>query len=685
MQRPLVHAPGAARRHYDSHPPAAARGPHRRVHRAGLRPAPLRTPAPLAPCFCSVCRGNLAPGHLPESFRCASRQRGGRVVAALPIFGDPRRRKIRPRIDWDSTTTQTPEWVPQQLLRVLPFLRNWEMVRRIAVTASVLCGLVLLSLVALPSLDFAAIQEHAPQLLTPFKAPWEAPLSLLEIGISPYITASIAAQLCTFLPRQVGSVNTEKFYQAIPCLCVFREIEERQDTDTIERFKWNLFVLGSSIAGVTSLLTGLKVVQFSSLAQAPGTSLAWQGATVLMLTFLAVATGVVAFLLVWAGAYQLDRQLRKMRQKRRANKAGKKDADIVIKGSKPIRPVAWAGSALAATFVAALVLPDPVALLKSGFFPAVAKSCVLALFRLVIAFCLGGLLFAGALIAERAAWLIEEHGLGDGTTVVICLSIAGNIWTSGSTVLPKLFSGAVPAGTGALLGGVVAAMFAAMLALNVWTTKLPLRYLGTGDSQLSVAGYSKSANVAGKTEAPYLPIKPAPGAMLVILSVNFMLLEIPRTICNLSASSAETWHRLGQWTQSVPCDIFVFATVVLFQALGIGKIHNISDYLMATNASIVGVVPGEQTKQYLTKRIRRLRIQGGVVLGAVVVAARRVDQWCLAQFSAAVGATSFLIVFSLVLSTVRQLQSLAVKGRMRRLVESTMGPLVLHGDVVRLP
>lgn len=182
-----------------------------------------------------------------------------------------------------------------------------------------------------------------------------------------------------------------------------------------------------------------------------------------------------------------------------------------------------------------------------------------------------------------------------------------------------------------------------------------------------------------------LPIKLiAAGVIPVIFAVAFLSLpafvgQVLKATGNAQylelANNLITWFQApqpGQFTGSTwsamiyPASYFVL--VIIFTYFYTGIVFNsneIAENLQKQGGFVEGVRPGLQTEKYLTRTVNRLILFGSVVLGLIAVLPF-IAEYVFAQFGVtglqnlAIGGTGILIVVSVALESLRQINSRAL-------------------------
>ncbi len=297
---------------------------------------------------------------------------------------------------------------------------------------------------------------------------------------------------------------------------------------------------------------------------------------------------------------------------------------------------------------------------------------------------------AGSILLMWLGELITEQGIGNGISLLIFAGIISQMPKTLATLGQSLFD----TSQGAL--SVFGWFELPLNPLAFWTT------LGLGAVGLAVLyilvkineaqrvitiNYAK--RVQGNTNyggvKSILPIKLiAAGVIPVIFAVAF--LSLPAFVGQvIKATGSEkymelannliTWFQApnpGQFT-GMAAEAFIypvayFVLVILFTYFYTGIVFNsseIAENLQKQGGFIEGVRPGEQTEKYLARTVNRLNLFGATVLGLIAVMPFAVE-YLLYNFAGvqnsnlAIGGTGLLIVVSVAIEALRQINSRAL-------------------------
>lgn len=258
----------------------------------------------------------------------------------------------------------------------------------------------------------------------------------------------------------------------------------------------------------------------------------------------------------------------------------------------------------------------------------------------------------GSMLLVWLGDLITEYGVGNGVSLLIFVSIIGR--------LPTAFYGFLATVTADTFMNTLVFLALAVLVImsvvlvNEGTRNITIEYGRTG---------AKSQKVTN-----FLPIKiNQAGVIPIIFAVSVVM--VPSMLGGpLSTSSNAFLHNLGTFfsqnfnSNSLPYNIFYFILVVGFTYFYTSVQFNpekIADDVKKRGGFVPGVRPGSATTKYLKKIVNRITLAGALFLGAIAILPYLV-QSLVSISSLTIGGTGLLIVVSVVLETIRQVESLTV-------------------------
>lgn len=297
---------------------------------------------------------------------------------------------------------------------------------------------------------------------------------------------------------------------------------------------------------------------------------------------------------------------------------------------------------------------------------------------------------AGSILLMWMGELITERGIGNGISMLIFAGIISQM----PTMLSTLWSSLVDTTQGSFnvfgwfdlpinptIFWVVLALASASLLMLYLLVKInEAQRVITINYAKRVQGNSSYGGIKS-----VLPIKMiAAGVIPVIFAVAF--LSLPAFVGQILKSTAnpayaEIADNLIRWFQApnpgeftgASGEAFIypviyFLLVILFTYFYTGIVFNsneISENLQKQGAFIEGVRPGQQTEKYLTRVVNRLVLFGSLALGLIAVTPFAVEYVLynltgISNANLAIGGTGLLIVVTVALESLRQINSRAL-------------------------
>lgn len=344
------------------------------------------------------------------------------------------------------------------------------------------------------------------------------------------------------------------------------------------------------------------------------------------------------------------------------------------------------------------ILTVPLAVLQSIAFIFIIRQTVLAgntgvlsetsLYQWVVAVTA---MSAGAIMMMWLGELVTEQGVGNGISLLIFAgivsqlpSLLSGVWTSIVTVPDEssrlnIFGWFTLPVNGLAFWVTLAVALVALMVLYILVKINEAQRVVTVNYAKRVQGNSAYSGVKS-----ILPVKLiTAGVIPVIFAVAF--LALPAFIGQILKSSnnpkyADLANNLINWFQTPQpgafgyggLDSFIypvsyFLLVVLFTYFYTGIVFNsneIAENLQKQGGYIENVRPGLQTEKYLARTVNRLTLFGAIALGLISVMPF-IAEYIFAQMginaaNLAIGGTGLLIVVSVALETIRQINSRAL-------------------------
>ena len=249
-------------------------------------------------------------------------------------------------------------------------------------------------------------------------------------------------------------------------------------------------------------------------------------------------------------------------------------------------------------------------------------------------------------------WLGEQitaRGIGNGISLIIFAGIVAN--------LPSAIAGTLELGrTGALSSLIIVALILMSIGVIFF-----IIFVERAQRRIIIQ-YPKrqQGNKMSGGESSHLPLKLNTAGVIPPIFASSILL-MPMTIIGFSAGTGPEWLStvaalLGRG-QPLYLAIYVFMIVffAFFYTAVVFNPEDTADNLKKHGGFIPGIRPGANTSQYLDKVLTRLTVVGAAYLAAVCL----LPEILISRFSVPFyfGGTSLLIVVTVTLDTVSQVQS----------------------------
>ncbi|KKT75731.1 MAG: Protein translocase subunit SecY [Microgenomates group bacterium GW2011_GWA2_44_7] len=263
---------------------------------------------------------------------------------------------------------------------------------------------------------------------------------------------------------------------------------------------------------------------------------------------------------------------------------------------------------------------------------------------------------AGTIVLMWMGELITEHGIGNGISLLIFAGIVGRlpvIFFQTSTGIQT----AVNPLNYVILAGLTFAVIVAIVFTNEASRNITVQY----------AKRIRAGRVFGG-ESTHLPLRiNQAGVIPIIFAVSLVLIpgmlgqflgQTPNAqLADFARSLAATFQ-----PTTVTYNLVYFVLVVGFTYFYTAVVFNppkIAEDLRKSGGFIPGIRPGEPTVEYLNHISNRITLFGALFLGAIAVMPS-VAQQITGINNLTIGGTGMLIVVSVVLETVKQVESMLV-------------------------
>jgi len=262
---------------------------------------------------------------------------------------------------------------------------------------------------------------------------------------------------------------------------------------------------------------------------------------------------------------------------------------------------------------------------------------------------------AGALFLMWLGELISEKGVGNGVSLLIFAGIIADFPNSiRQMILQTQTAGAARIPSLALFFVMALVIIAGVVLVNESRRNIPVSYAKRVRGMRLYGGVST-----------YLPLNINPaGVIPIIFALSIML--FPTMIANFLGGAGGQVGAIAKsignfFENSLAYGVIYFLLVVLFTYFYTAVTFDpkaISTNLQKMGGFIPGIRPGESTAHFMYYILNRVLLIGALFLGTIAVMPSIVQVVTqVQQFRFLIGGTSLLIVVSVVLETVRQINA----------------------------
>ncbi len=261
------------------------------------------------------------------------------------------------------------------------------------------------------------------------------------------------------------------------------------------------------------------------------------------------------------------------------------------------------------------------------------------------------LITGGSIFVMWLGELITEKNIGNGISMIIFTNIVAQLPQTVQQLLATYDSSQLPT----MIGYIVLAV--AMVFGVVYITE--------GQRNIPIASARQIRGQAGGRET-HLPMRiNQAGVIPIIFAVSLVLLP-PIVGQYLAGTTIPSLITVGQWLVGVFDNKFIYATIYFifvfiftyFYTAVVFKPEQIAENLQKRGSFIPGIRPGKPTIDYLQFVSNHLLLAGALFLGVIAVAPVIIQAVMSSSTTGViVGGTSLLIVVSVALETVKQIQA----------------------------
>jgi preprotein translocase subunit SecY len=189
--------------------------------------------------------------------------------------------------------------------------------------------------------------------------------------------------------------------------------------------------------------------------------------------------------------------------------------------------------------------------------------------------------------------------------------------------------------------------------------------------------YAKRRTESGLANASYIPLKlNQAGVIPIIFAVSLVLLPSllgqflsgvgNSTVANFARTLSSAFNPQGL-VYNLTYFFLVFGFTYFYTSVVFNP-EKVAENLQKSGGFITGIRPGKETEKYLGFVLSRLTVVGGMFLGLIAVLPSFFQNYIGAS-NLAIGGTSILIVVSVALQMIREMEGELVMGRYDRFIK----------------
>ncbi|MFC1632901.1 preprotein translocase subunit SecY [Patescibacteria group bacterium] len=257
----------------------------------------------------------------------------------------------------------------------------------------------------------------------------------------------------------------------------------------------------------------------------------------------------------------------------------------------------------------------------------------------------------GSVLLMWIGEMISEKGIGNGVSLIIFAGILAGAPSSVQT----FFTNYDPSQLGTIIGFLIIGL--AVIMGVIFITE------GQRNVPISYARHHKGNRLFGKI-ATHLPLRVNQGGVLpIIFAISILLL--PGVVAGFFVNSDITWLAASAQfiveiaqnpvVYSLTYFVLVMAFTYFYTALMFDA-KNVAENVQKSGGFVPGIRPGEPTANYLRYVVNRITFAGAIFLGVIAILPFLM-QTSSSVASFTIGGTSLLIVVSVALETMKQIEA----------------------------
>lgn len=258
------------------------------------------------------------------------------------------------------------------------------------------------------------------------------------------------------------------------------------------------------------------------------------------------------------------------------------------------------------------------------------------------------LLLAGSMLVMWLGESIDEKGIGNGISIILFASIVSRGVSLVGYCVQKAQTGYWWIILIFVVLGLV--MFAFIVFMDSAERRIPIQYAKRQVGRKMYGGQST-----------FLPVKVAMTGVMPII-FTYAIVGLPATIAQFFPNSGLAKFVTNHFSSTSPIYIILaFVLIIAFNFFYISIQYNpveISNNIKNNGGTIPGIRPGKPTSDFIIRVVNRVTIVGALFLGIIATVPYILEAiFGEAMTGLALGGTSVMILVSVALETVKQLES----------------------------
>ena len=260
---------------------------------------------------------------------------------------------------------------------------------------------------------------------------------------------------------------------------------------------------------------------------------------------------------------------------------------------------------------------------------------------------------AGSSLVMWLAERVNDHGIGNGVSMILLANIVAGLPSMVSTFWAHLVSGKISGIIIAIASLIIGlGMVVFVVFMNESERRLPIQYAKKVVGRKMYGGQSS-----------HLPLKLTMTGVMPIIFAN-SIVTIPATIkMFLNVPEKGFWagffglFEATSWVYVVLTLLLIVAFAYFYTAISFNPIE-ISNNLKKNGGFIPGIRPGKPTAEYITRILNRITLIGAICLGIIAVVPMIANIIAGGNLGAlAFSGNSIIIVVGVLLETTREIES----------------------------